>query len=455
MWDYLMRKIWDHKALLVQLWKRNHSNNGMDCTISPIVDLHSAGSISQHVGSDSPNKSISIPHMDSTIPLKFCHTNSSLNHVNKCDNSTSSISYSPIQFNSHTHSTNNNHPTQPTSLPSTQPKPSPPPHSQPLLPTNKPTRNLLLPSKKPKRNSRSTSTIPKRKSSTTSHKKLSPKINITSPTSLTHGSPPGGDFDFWIDLNGLAIYNNLATTSTLAKDYTRPADGSFKFAHHLSEATTVWEFGQALGMVGSATYSKDIKNLLHLDSPDSTDNSSENNSNYHKLGHDIITESNGLATVNVRVLGGAAKKRVVRNMVRKENLDFLCIQETKLEFIDYHLCSTLWDGSDFDWIFQPSIGRSGGLLCIWKTDKFQKSSFKSGKVMNEHLEHLKMVAFSALAFMERGASSKAAFKNESGPTAWSNPCSSHAKLRLCHQGFGQTLGSLLAGLPICIPLLNE
>ncbi|KAF1894437.1 hypothetical protein Lal_00043722 [Lupinus albus] len=66
-------------------------------------------------------------------------------------------------------------------------------------------------------------------------------------------------------------------------------------------------------------------------------------------------------------------------MVRKENLDFLCIQETKLEFIDYHLCSTLWDGSDFDWIFQPSIGRSSGLLCIWKTDKFQKSSFKSGK----------------------------------------------------------------------------
>ncbi|KAF1894056.1 hypothetical protein Lal_00003972, partial [Lupinus albus] len=32
-------------------------------------------------------------------------------------------------------------------------------------------------------------------------------------------------------------------------------------------------------------------------------------------------------------LGGDAKKRVVRNMVRKENLDFLCIQETKLEFI--------------------------------------------------------------------------------------------------------------------------
>ncbi|KAF1891499.1 hypothetical protein Lal_00012388 [Lupinus albus] len=86
-----------------------------------------------------------------------------------------------------------------------------------------------------------------------------------------------------------------------------------------------------------------------------------------------------MATVNVRGLGGAVKKRVIRTMVRKENLDFLCIQETKLELLDYHIRSSLWDGFDFDWIFQPSIGKSGGLLCIWKKDKFQMISYRSGK----------------------------------------------------------------------------
>ncbi|KAF1899593.1 hypothetical protein Lal_00019721 [Lupinus albus] len=59
------------------------------------------------------------------------------------------------------------------------------------------------------------------------------------------------------------------------------------------------------------------------------------------------------------------------------------IDETKLECIDYRLCSTLWDGSDFDWTFQPSIGKYDGLLCIWMTDKLKKKSRKSGK----ELEH--------------------------------------------------------------------
>ncbi|KAF1864498.1 hypothetical protein Lal_00021921 [Lupinus albus] len=77
-----------------------------------------------------------------------------------------------------------------------------------------------------------------------------------------------------------------------------------------------------------------------------------------------------LATLNIRGLGRSVKKRVLRSMVRKEKLDFLSIHETKLESIDYNLCSKLWDGSDFDWAFQPSIGRSGGLLSIWRTAKF-------------------------------------------------------------------------------------
>ncbi|KAF1885508.1 hypothetical protein Lal_00029397 [Lupinus albus] len=69
-----------------------------------------------------------------------------------------------------------------------------------------------------------------------------------------------------------------------------------------------------------------------------------------------------LATLNVRGLRWSLKKRVVRSMVRKKNLDFLCIQETKLKIIDYNLCSNLWDGSDVECIFQPSIGKSRGLL---------------------------------------------------------------------------------------------
>ncbi|KAF1867299.1 hypothetical protein Lal_00049728 [Lupinus albus] len=53
-------------------------------------------------------------------------------------------------------------------------------------------------------------------------------------------------------------------------------------------------------------------------------------------------------------MGGAVKKKAVRKMIRKENLDFLCIQETKLDHIDHKLCSSLWYDCDVDWGFQPS-----------------------------------------------------------------------------------------------------
>ncbi|KAE9602832.1 putative endonuclease/exonuclease/phosphatase [Lupinus albus] len=78
-------------------------------------------------------------------------------------------------------------------------------------------------------------------------------------------------------------------------------------------------------------------------------------------------------------MGGAVKKKAVRKMIRKENLDFLCIQETKLDHIDHKLCSSLWYDCDVDWGFQPSVGNSGGLLSIWRNDRFHKVSSFYGK----------------------------------------------------------------------------
>ncbi|KAF1870610.1 hypothetical protein Lal_00025934 [Lupinus albus] len=78
-------------------------------------------------------------------------------------------------------------------------------------------------------------------------------------------------------------------------------------------------------------------------------------------------------------MGRAVKKRSMRKLIRKDNLDFICIQETKLDHIELSLCASLWVGSDIDWVFQPSTGNSGGLLCIWRKDRFQKNSSFSGQ----------------------------------------------------------------------------
>jgi hypothetical protein len=59
------------------------------------------------------------------------------------------------------------------------------------------------------------------------------------------------------------------------------------------------------------------------------------------------------------------KRRKIREVVLGEKVDFLAIQETKLEVIPEALVFGLWGGNDCDWTFLPAVGSSGGILSIW------------------------------------------------------------------------------------------
>jgi hypothetical protein len=50
--------------------------------------------------------------------------------------------------------------------------------------------------------------------------------------------------------------------------------------------------------------------------------------------------------------------------VRNNKVEFLAIQETKMEDISANFCHKLWGGVDCDWAFLPSEGNSGGILSI-------------------------------------------------------------------------------------------
>lgn len=43
-------------------------------------------------------------------------------------------------------------------------------------------------------------------------------------------------------------------------------------------------------------------------------------------------------------------------------MEFLCIQETKLERVDRFLCQSLWGNSVIEWVCRESAGTSGGML---------------------------------------------------------------------------------------------
>jgi hypothetical protein len=73
-----------------------------------------------------------------------------------------------------------------------------------------------------------------------------------------------------------------------------------------------------------------------------------------------------VCSYNIRGLGGRVKRRRIKQLILTEKVDFMAIQETKLEVISEALCHSLWGGSDCEWAFLPAEGNSGGILSIWR-----------------------------------------------------------------------------------------
>ncbi|KAF1874221.1 hypothetical protein Lal_00030254 [Lupinus albus] len=121
----------------------------------------------------------------------------------------------------------------------------------------------------------------------------------------------------------------------------RSLDGLYDKERRLHEAKAVWEFGQTLDMTAAPSNPNHIINLALLDSTQVKSSSDK------RCNAGFIMR---IATLNMRGLGGTVRKRTVKKMVGKEKLDFLCILETNLEFMNHKICSPLWRGSDVDWI---------------------------------------------------------------------------------------------------------
>lgn len=77
-----------------------------------------------------------------------------------------------------------------------------------------------------------------------------------------------------------------------------------------------------------------------------------------------------LLTYNIRGLGDGAKRRAIRDVICKNQIDLVCIQETKSQNLDRRICTQLWGDSEFDWKAIPAVNRGGGLLCIWSSKLF-------------------------------------------------------------------------------------
>ena len=68
--------------------------------------------------------------------------------------------------------------------------------------------------------------------------------------------------------------------------------------------------------------------------------------------------------------GDGVKWSAIRKLTIANNIDVLCIQETKKDSVDAYLCQYLWGDSSASWECLPSSNTAGGLLCIWNNGSF-------------------------------------------------------------------------------------
>ncbi|GJU13564.1 RNA-directed DNA polymerase, eukaryota [Tanacetum coccineum] len=91
------------------------------------------------------------------------------------------------------------------------------------------------------------------------------------------------------------------------------------------------------------------------------------------LAHKEITMClDEFLSLNVQGLGNKPKKGWIEELCHKHRVNFVSIQETKMESIDLFSINALWGNWNFDFAFSPSVGSSGGIVCVWDQSKFIK-----------------------------------------------------------------------------------
>jgi hypothetical protein len=66
---------------------------------------------------------------------------------------------------------------------------------------------------------------------------------------------------------------------------------------------------------------------------------------------------------NVRGLNNPQKRERVKYWLRHWKGDIVCLQETKLDFLDRRIVRSLWSNPYVDWEFLEAVGTSGGCFC--------------------------------------------------------------------------------------------
>lgn len=77
-------------------------------------------------------------------------------------------------------------------------------------------------------------------------------------------------------------------------------------------------------------------------------------------------------SINLQGAGCGDKWVWVKSLCQKHKVNFLAIQESKMEVMDLVAIRSFWGNLSFSHAFSPSRGASGGIIVIWDPDYISK-----------------------------------------------------------------------------------
>jgi hypothetical protein len=75
----------------------------------------------------------------------------------------------------------------------------------------------------------------------------------------------------------------------------------------------------------------------------------------------------------VRGLNSEERQREIRSKIEESQCAFICLQETKCEYIDHKLLRKFCPKCFDNFAYSPSVGASGGILVVWNSSIFSDS----------------------------------------------------------------------------------
>ena len=81
---------------------------------------------------------------------------------------------------------------------------------------------------------------------------------------------------------------------------------------------------------------------------------------------------------NVRGVNDSDKRKVIKNLIRTNKVDLVCLQETKVQEMNLDMVRSLGVGRFLDWIAMNAEGSAGGILLFWDKRRMSRLETMAG-----------------------------------------------------------------------------